>query len=103
MPDKIRIVGDFGDGVVEQVKSFVEGLQGVSTVQVLMDGIDKFPHPDEEAAAAAHAPADQGGTGEQTTPAPAEGEGEPAPPTDTATQSERRVGPADRREAPAQA
>lgn len=103
MPDKIRIVGSFDEGIVEQVKGFVEGLQGVTTVQVLMDGVDKFPHPDEEAAAAAHAPAEQGGTAEQTTPAPAEGEGEPAPPFDAATSEDRRSGPADRREAPAQA
>jgi ribosomal protein L12E/L44/L45/RPP1/RPP2 len=103
MPDKIRIVGSFGDDVVEQVKSFVEGLQGVTTVQVLMDGVDKFPHPDEEAAAAAHAPAEQGGPAQETTAAPAEGEGEPAPPSETGTESERRVGPADRREAPASA
>jgi hypothetical protein len=103
MPDKIRIVGSFGEEVVEQVKSFVEGLNGVSTVQVLMDGIDKFPHPEEEAAAAAHAPVEQGGTAQAATEAPANPDRLDSPPFDAATDADRRSGPADRREAPAQA
>jgi hypothetical protein len=103
MTDKIRIVGSFGDSVVEQTQAFVGDLTGVESVQVLRDGTDIFPHPDEEEAAAAHAPADQGGT---ATPAPEE---EPttteaaSPPFDAATNPDRRVGPEDRREAPAQA
>jgi hypothetical protein len=46
MTDKIRIVGSFGDGVVDQVVEFVDGLQGVDTVAVLRDGVDIFPHDD---------------------------------------------------------
>jgi hypothetical protein len=103
MPDKIRIVGSFGDDVVEQVKSFVEGLKGVTTVQVLMDGVDKFPHPEEEAEAAAHALAEQGGTATPATEAaPSEPEAA-SPPFDAATSEDRRVGAADRREAPVEA
>jgi hypothetical protein len=46
MTDKIRIVGSFGENVVEQTAAFVDGLQGVDTVAVLRDGVDIFPHDD---------------------------------------------------------
>jgi hypothetical protein len=97
MPNKIRIVGDFGAEVVQAVKDLVQGLNGVQTTQVLVQGQDVFPHPDEEQHAAEHAPADQ------QPGAPAEGAGAPAPaegenPTpETWDGTERRQGAADRR------
>ena len=54
MTDKIRIVGEFGDSVVDAVKQFSDGLTGVETVQVLRNGVDIYPHPEEEAHAAEH-------------------------------------------------
>jgi hypothetical protein len=97
MANKIRIVGDFGEEVVDKVQQLIEGLSGVQTTQVLVAGQDVFPHPDEEAHAAEHAPADQQpgapaeGTGDAAAP-----EGE-APPTGTWDGTERRQGTADRR------
>ena len=103
MTDKIRIVGAFAEDVVDKVEQFVKDLEGIDTVQVLRDGVDIFPHPDEEAAAAAHAPAEepQAAPGESE-PAPAT-EGGAAPPTGEQTQEDRRTGPADRRQAQAMA
>jgi hypothetical protein len=99
MPDKIRIVGAFAEDVVDKVQAFIKELEGIETVQVLRDGVDIFPHPDEEAAAAAHAPAEEPATAEgEPAPAPAE-EAVTAPPTPPATEEDRRVGPADRRQA----
>jgi hypothetical protein len=57
MTDKIRIVGSFGESVVDQVSQFVDGLQGVESVAVLRDGVDIFPHDDEGEKADTEAPA----------------------------------------------
>jgi hypothetical protein len=49
MTDKIRIVGAFGENVVNQVQSFVGGLEGVSAVSVLRDGTELYPQPEQAA------------------------------------------------------
>ena len=97
MANKIRIIGDFGEEVVQAVEELVSGLKGVQTTQVLVQGQDVFPHPDEEAHAAEHAPP------EQQEPTAPEGTGAPetaateAPPTETWDGQDRRTGPEDRR------
>jgi hypothetical protein len=47
MTDKIRIVGSFGDQVVEQVQAFLIGLHGVTTASVLRDGQELLPQPEQ--------------------------------------------------------
>lgn len=80
MTDKIRIVGEFGDGVVDAVKEFSDGLTGVETVQVLRNGVDIYPHPEEEAHAAEHAlpPTDSATSSENEPEAAAEPDSEPS-------------------------
>lgn len=42
MTDKIRIVGAFGEGIVDQVEEFVGALEGVQHVEVLRDGAEIY-------------------------------------------------------------
>jgi hypothetical protein len=54
MTMKIRIVGEFGEGVADKVKAFVEGLEGVQSAVVLTNGVqtaDFSPEPAEPSAA----------------------------------------------------
>ena len=71
MTDKIRIVGEFGDSVVDAVNQFSDSLTGVETVQVLRNGVDIYPHPEEEAHAADHAlPPSEPDTSSEPAPEP---------------------------------
>jgi hypothetical protein len=103
MTDKIRIVGAFGRDVIGPVQEFADSLDGVQYVSVLIDGVEALPDTApaiiDPTAPDAPVPPDV----PEAPPAESSSEGEPAPPFDAATNADRRVGPEDRREAPAQA